>query len=85
MDPHQLLQELCRRHGLQAGEHRDLLPLAEKAAGQPEPVRDRLLELIGEALRLRAERELAPRRSFAGPEQELLVDVARALHGWGPA
>ena len=82
MDPHDLLAELCRRHGLERAEHIDLLPLAERAVVGPLEDRERLLVLLGEALALRARKERGVLPAAASVDEGLLLAVARALHGW---
>lgn len=84
MDPQELLQDLCRRHGLDPGEHADLLPLTERAAEAPLDERQRLLGLVFEALRLRASRAGRAPELERAIEEGLLLAVARALHGWSP-
>lgn len=84
MDPQQLLQELCRRVGLDANEHADLLPLTERAVKAPPDERQRLLGLILDALLLRSGRGARAPHSESALEQGLLLAVARALHGWSP-
>lgn len=85
MDPRKWLERLCHRHGLSADQHADLLPLAEKAASGPPEARQGLLALIAEALALRAARGLAGGGGRATLDESLLLEVARALHGWLPA
>ncbi len=84
MDPQQLLQELCRRVGLDADGQADLLPLTERAAQAPPDERRRLLALVLEALLLRAGRGARAPEGERALEEGLLLAVARALHGWSP-
>jgi hypothetical protein len=82
MDPQELLAGLCRRHGLDPQEQADLLPLAERAVLGPPEDREKLMVLLGEALRLRSDRSRRPRTAGRTLDEGLLLAVARALHGW---
>ena len=87
MTPESLLRSLCDRHGLPYSRAERLLPLVRRALEAPEEVRDRILALVEKNV---AEKALAENKECASEEprrdreDEMLVAVARVLHGWVP-
>lgn len=85
MDPHHLLESLCRRHGVQPRRGERLLPLLEWALKCPEQTRDRLLELAERGLESDAQGfPLDDAIVDKTTERALLLAVARVMHAWRP-
>lgn len=84
MNPEDVVRALCARHGLPAESGEPYLDLVSKALKAPNDVRDRILKLVDAGL---AERARGDRDSLAaaGADVEVLVSVARVLHGWTPS
>lgn len=86
MDAERLLNRMCRRRGLAASRASELLPLVERAVTSSPRVRRKLLSLIDRNLARRSEGD--PLATLESVEQELdeevLVAVARRVHGWEP-
>ena len=100
MDARRLLQRMCARHGLTVQDAIRLLPLIERALQAPQNVRDRILALVEHNLTRKAAGAgaedgpsvpSAPAQGeLSGPFQadldaEILLSVARVLHGWTPS
>lgn len=85
MNPENVVRALCARHGLPPEAGVPYLSLVEKALAAPDEVRDRLLTLVDGSLAQRAQgipEESAPRQDA---DREVLMAVARVLHGWTPS
>jgi hypothetical protein len=90
MTPEELIHSMCARHGLEPKHAARLLPLVEKALAAPYEVRERILALIEGSLaeHTREQREAGlvdERKKLLALERDVLVGVARVLHGWSPA
>ena len=85
MTPESLLRSLCDRHGLPFTEALPLLPLVRRALEAPLEVRDRILVLVDRNLAEKAEaRATGAKEGRKDREDEMLIAVARVLHGWVP-
>jgi hypothetical protein len=78
LDPEEILAGLCRRHGLDPRDGRDLLPLVRHALAARESVRRQALRLVDQTL---ARQAVQGGKPVAG-DQRLLTLVARMLHDW---
>lgn len=78
------LRTLCRRHGVDEGFGRRLLPLLERAQAAPPEVRDRLLGLVEQSLARESERRRELQEAQTERAERALLNVARALHAWNP-
>lgn len=90
MDPTQLIENLCRRHGVPRAFGEKLRPLLRRAQRAEPDARQRILDLVArsfeeESRRCRDE-ERATQRMQALPEtdRKILQTVASVLHGWAP-
>lgn len=86
MDAERLLHRMCRRRGLPASEASELLPMVQRAVISSARVRRRLLTLIDRTLARRSDGDpSATLESLeADLDEEVLVSVARRVHGWSP-
>ncbi|MEO0651921.1 MAG: hypothetical protein AAFZ65_14695 [Planctomycetota bacterium] len=84
MHAQETLRTLCLRHGIDEAFGRRLLPLLERAAGATPDVRDRLVRLVEQSFERESERREQLRQNVHLREDEALLNVARALHGWDP-
>jgi len=84
MNPEDVVRALCARHGLPADAGDAYLPLVVKALAAPDDVRERLLKLVDGSLAERAAKKL-DRQAVVEVDREVLVAVARVLHGWTPS
>jgi len=85
MNPENVVRALCARHGLPPEAGAPYMPLIERALAAPEDVRERLLTLVDGSLAQRAQGipgDPLPRKDA---DREVLVAVARVLHGWTPS
>jgi hypothetical protein len=85
MNPENVVRALCARHGLPPEAGAPYISLVEKALAAPDEVRDRLLTLVDGSLAQRAQGipdEPAARKDV---DHEVLMAVARTLHGWTPS
>jgi len=85
MDPERLLRRICERHGLPAKAGRRLIPLVRKALESPPRVRDRILSLVERNLARDGSGEGSVDALIRDLDQEVLVSVAKVLHGWTPS
>lgn len=85
MNAENLLRAMCERHGLPADYGQRLLPLVRRALLAPQPVRDRILRLVDTNLRSCAEGQVDQEKLWSTLDHEVLVAVARVLHGWTPS
>jgi hypothetical protein len=76
---------MCARHGLPYTQAEQLIPLVQRALEAPDEVRDRILTLIEGNLARRASGKVSIERLFEDLDQEVLISVARVLHGWHPS
>ncbi len=85
MDPHLLLESLCRRHNVQLSRGERLLPLLEWALKCPERSRDRFLAFAERGLAEDARgHPLAESTLADATEHALMLAVARVMHAWTP-
>ena len=85
MDAERLLQELCARHGVDAGRGARLLPLIRWALRGPEDARERILALVERTLS-KGGPEVKDQKQFNdAADRAVLISVARILHSWTPA
>jgi hypothetical protein len=85
MTPENLLRSMCERHGLPADYGQRLLPLVRRAMEAPDEVRERILALVDGNLANRAQGEPPKDDAARGPDEDILLAVARVLHGWSPS
>jgi hypothetical protein len=85
MTPENLLRSMCERHGLPADYGQRLLPLVRQAMEAPDEVRERILALVDGNLADRAESGGDQHALERHVDHEVLVAVARVLHGWSPS
>ena len=84
MNPQNLLQAMCKRHGIPTKTGERLLPLIRKALEAPAEVRNRILFLVDRNLAEKAKGIESEKRLWNELDQDVLVAVARVLHGWNP-
>ena len=90
MDPTQLIEQLCRRHGVPRAFGEKLRPLLRRAQRVEPEARQRILDLVTrsfeeEARRCReAERETERLKALPEADQKILHTIAGVLHGWSP-
>ncbi len=77
---------MCQRHGLPIRSVTELAPLVERALVSPQDVRGRILEMIDDNLARRAGGDTtADNESLERDlDDEVLLAVAKKLHGWSP-
>lgn len=85
MNAENLLRAMCERHGLSPESGARLLPLVRRALEAPHDVRDRILRLVDDNLKGSATGELEPKKLWRDLDEEVLIAVARVLHGWSPS
>lgn len=85
MNAENLLRAMCERHGLPPDYGQRLLPLVRRALLAPQPVRDRILRLVDTNLKSCADGSVDQHKLWGDLDKEVLVAVARVLHGWSPS
>ena len=85
MTPENLLRSMCERHGLPADYGQRLLPLVRRAMEAPDEVRERILALVDGNLANRAQGEADEDEVARDLDEDILLAVARVLHGWSPS
>ena len=87
MDPQQLLQRMCERHGLPERRADRLLPLIRRALVSPQDVRDRILQLVDQSLARQAagDPKAGAEQVFEDLDSAVLLSVAKLLHNWAPS
>ncbi len=85
MNPENVVRALCARHGLPPEAGVPYLSLVQKALAAPDEVRDRLLTLVDGSLAQRAQGIPDDAVLHKDADREVLMAVARVLHGWSPS
>jgi hypothetical protein len=85
MSPELTLRALCARNQVPYSDGERLLPIVRRALEAPDEARDRILALVEQNLRQRGTGVAGHARLALDTEQEILVAVARVLHGWSPS
>jgi hypothetical protein len=85
MNAENLLRAMCERHGLSPESGARLLPLVRRALEAPNDVRDRILRLVDDNLKGSAPGHVEPDKLWRDIDDEVLIAVARVLHGWSPS
>lgn len=85
MTPEALLQAMCKRHGLSPDSGESLLPLVKKAVESPPEIRNRILFLVDRNLASKAKGVADEKRLWNELDNDVLVAVAKVLHGWHPS
>jgi hypothetical protein len=85
MNPENVVRALCARHGLPPEAGAPYISLVEKALAAPDEVRDRLLTLVDGSLAQRAQGIPEDPAAWKNLDREVLLAVARVLHGWTPS
>ncbi len=86
MDPKNLLDSLCARHGVDPDLGARLLPLVRWALKGPADSRERILRVVEKTLAgEQTSAEESKRELNAAANHAVLVAVARVLHNWSPA
>lgn len=85
MNPEDVVRALCARHGLPAEAGAPYLDLVTKALLAADDVRDRILKLVDAGLSERARGKALGLTLPPEVDVEILVAVARVLHGWTPS
>ena len=85
MIPENLVEALCRRHGLPTSVGTRLVPLVRRALHSPDAIRDRILALVDRNLAKIAAGQATEDSIWLDIDKEVLISVARVLHGWSPS
>ncbi len=85
MNPEDLVSAMCARHGLPPESGAHLLPLVKKALEAPDAIRNRILTVVDGSLALTAQGRAGGDRVWSDVDREVLIAVARVLHGWAPS
>jgi len=85
MNPENVVRALCARHGLPPEAGAPYMSLVEKALAAPDDVRERLLTLVDGSLAQRAQGIPEGPALHKEVDREVLMAVARVLHGWSPS
>jgi hypothetical protein len=85
MNPENVVRALCARHGLPPEAGVPYMSLVEKALAAPDDLRERLLTLVDGSLAQRAQGIPDDPAMWKEADREVLLAVARVLHGWTPS
>ncbi|MFT5289226.1 MAG: hypothetical protein ACI8QS_003441 [Planctomycetota bacterium] len=90
MDPNELIQDLCVRHGVPRAFGERLRPLLVRAQRVGPVARQRILDLVTRSFEEEGKRVRADQRNSAGTaalsreDLRVVQTVADVLHGWVP-
>ncbi|MFT7486752.1 MAG: hypothetical protein ACI9F9_002608 [Candidatus Paceibacteria bacterium] len=85
MEAENLLQSLCKRHGVDPARGESLLPLIQWAQKGPPESRDRVMDVVERAIALESQgKSTDPIELSGAADQAVLGAVARILHDWAP-
>ncbi len=90
MDPNELIQDLCVRHGVPRAFGEKLRPLLVRAQRVGPVARQRILDLVTRSFEEEGKRARAEERNRAGTaalsqeDLKVIQTVADVLHGWMP-
>jgi hypothetical protein len=85
MTPESTLRGLCERNQVPYSRAERLLPIVARALEAPESTRERILALVERNLQQPGGGAAGQEKLARDLEHEILLAVARVLHGWSPS